>query len=834
VHDFLEELVAPDGPFIWAGRCPEGEARSCHAFLEAAHAFFGEDKFEAAQDLAAVYTDAVRGRAAERTLVLALEDMHRADPATIELFEHLARGLADAPVLLIATYRQDEVEEGSAFHTLSAALAQRAETVWIKLGPLHRDAVDKIITAVVRQPRTVRALSWPLYSASDGNPYFLIEILAHLRETGAFTEATDGTGSELTVPLHEVAVPTSVRALLGLRLTELDDELKGTLKAAAVQGPEFDASLLSAVTGQKRIRLQKRLAVLERTYRLVVSSGKRAFRFASHGLQRVVYEGMSDEARTQQHSLCADAIHGEEGGWDGARAYAWVRHLLLAGRLAEAGEHVAAAAGHAAARYHSSEGAAFLARLGTAIAPDAHHLRYTVFMRMAALLHLLGRPGEQRNVLARASEEAEAMGEAGPRARVWAALATASWHAGNYEQAEDEATRGLALAEEAGDADGRARCLHTLGTVAFRRGDFGPSAGHLRAALELQRECGDRRGEAKTLLQLGAVMPEIGEGDEALETKQSALAILREVGDRRGEGAALNNVGNAFVDAERIPEALVCYEQSIQIARDLGDLPAQASALHNMACVFTTEERIDDAKDAFERALDIFRELEDPSGEANVLDELGSAVASFGDLKDALQYLEEALAAAERTGENALLARVRRHLGTVHLETGERDKAWQLYESALSIAHPRTRCVILADMGRAAERDGDYDRATQLLEESLDDNAAPANRLLSLCRLARVHQAAGRVDNAVASARRAEELVKDDQTVAPTYGPEVFYSLGTVLASHKTGRGYLERAKALVGARTRSIRSVVYRHHYLTTLWPNREILDEAQRLAGE
>jgi tetratricopeptide (TPR) repeat protein len=137
-------------------------------------------------------------------------------------------------------------------------------------------------------------------------------------------------------------------------------------------------------------------------------------------------------------------------------------------------------------------------------------------------------------------------------------------------------------------------------------------------------------------------------------------------------------------------------------------------------------------------------------------------------------------------------------------------------------------------MGRAAERDGDYDRAVQLLEESLDENAAPANRLLSLCRLARAHQAAGRIGAALASARSAEELVKDDQTMAPTHGPEVFYSLGTVLANQEAGRAYLERAKALVGARTRSIRSVIYRHHYLTTQWPNREILDEAQRLAGE
>jgi tetratricopeptide (TPR) repeat protein len=831
VHDFLEELVAPDGPYIWAGHCPDGEAPSCHAMVEAARGFFGEDRFEAAEDLEATYTEALRSHASKRPLVLALKDMHRADRETLDLFEHLALGLTNAPVLLVATYRQDELEEGSTLTALASSLAQRTEVETITLGPMDRDAADELIRGFVGQTRTARALSWPLYRASDGNPYFLIEILAYLKETGVLAEAPDGAGLEQTVPIDEVVLPPSVRALLELRLTKLDDDHRSLLEAAAVQGPEFDGTLLATVTGQKRIRMQKRLAVLERSHRLVVSSGRREFRFASHGLQRVVYQGVSDESRAHLHSLCADTIRDEESEWDDARAYSWVRHMLLAGRIADAGEGVMGAAEHVAAHHHSSEGAAFLSRLADALAPGEHRLRYTVLMRLASLQHRLGRLGEQGDALARALQEAESLGEAGLRARVRAALAGARWHAGDYDQAEQEATRGIALADEAGDLDGKARCLFTLGTVEFRRGEFAGSAEHLRAALELQRECGDRRGEAQTLLRLGSVMPEIGEGDRALETKQSALAILRDIGDRRGEGEALKHVGNAYVDVGRIPESHVCYERAIQIARDLGDLPAQASAWHRMACVYAMEGRIEDAKETFERALDVFRELGDASGEASVLDELGSALASLGDFTDALQCLEEALGAAERTGEAALLARVLRHLGTVHLERGDRDQAWQLYERALDLARSRTRCAILADMGRAAERDGDYDRAARFLQESLSEDAAPANRVLSLCRLARAQQAAGRLEEAVTNAHLAEELVKDECVVAPSHGPEVFFSLGTVLADHETGRGYLEKARDLVDARTRSIRSVVYRHHYLTTHWPNREILEQARQL---
>ncbi|MFB3067201.1 MAG: hypothetical protein ACE10D_11895, partial [Planctomycetota bacterium] len=61
--------------------------------------------------------------------------------------------------------------------------------------------------------------------------------------------------------------------------------------------------------------------------------------------------------------------------------------------------------------------------------------------------------------------------------------------------------------------------------------------------------------------------------------------------------------------------------------------------------------------------------------------------------------------------------------------------------------------------------------------------------------------------------------------------PEIYYSLGTVFEVGERGRRYLATANELLGARTRSIRSIVHRQHYLTMTWPNREILDEARRI---
>ncbi|MEM8882751.1 MAG: tetratricopeptide repeat protein [Planctomycetota bacterium] len=832
-HDFMEELVAPEGPVLLAGRCPDSGALAYHPFREALRHYFGgrdqahervaallPDQERSAQNLLSclfdegadfvvdevipAVTTIVRKLAADRPVVVLLEDLQRADGETLTLLEHLLRTLDTEPVLVAVTARDEDVEPGSDVEEALANLAQREGAQAIELGPLDEEAGDALLTELLVHGRTVRALAYPVLRTSGGNPRFLLEVLAHLKETGALTPQEDGFIN--AHPVREVALPADARDLIAIRVRGLDEDLRELIDAAAVIGPAFDASLLGQVTGQRKIRLLKKLALLERKHRLIESAGKNRFRFASYGLQNVLYDAIDRDRRKLLHAECADAIAEDE---EKMRAQVWVRHLMRAGRIDEAGDQTAVAIEHAAMHDHGSEAVAFLDEVLVALPEDAQQLRFDTSMLLAALHGSLGNLDDQRRALARAAGEAEGMGEAGPLARVQAACSASSCKVGSYDRAESEAMKGLMLAGKAKDVECEAQCLHLLGLIAARRGEFARAADYLRDALEIRRSVGDRKGEASTLVRLGAIMSEIGEADQALETKRGALDILREIGDRRGEGAALNNVGNSLVDNDRIQEALICYEQSVKIARAFGDLPAEAAALHNVARVLTIEARIEDAQTHFERALDIFREIEDASGEAEVLDELGSAIATFGDRQRAATYLESAREAAVRHGEFPLLARVLRHLGTLRHEAGDREVAWQHFERALGLARHKTKSAILADMGAAAEREGDYERAVDLLQQSLTGADGRRRTIISLCRLARAHHQAGHREEAIACAHRAEEVIEGEHAVVPHHGPEVYYSLGTVLAAEPRGREYLQRANDLLGERTRAIRSVI-------------------------
>jgi tetratricopeptide (TPR) repeat protein len=243
------------------------------------------------------------------------------------------------------------------------------------------------------------------------------------------------------------------------------------------------------------------------------------------------------------------------------------------------------------------------------------------------------------------------------------------------------------------------------------------------------------------------------------------------------------------------------------------------------------QAQIEDAKETFTRALDLFREIRDPGGEAEVLDEMGSAIATYGEAGEALRCLEEARRSAESTGQRALLSRVLRHLANLKHEDGERDAAWDLYDKALAMAGERGRLQIFADMGHAALKEGSFDASVRYLEASLSDLAGRNRMLLSLCRLARAHKAAGRNWRAREYGVQAETLLTQTGGVPSHHGPEVYYSLGSVLEDTDRGPRYMARANELVGQRTRSIQSIVHRQHYLTMTWPNREILEEARKL---
>jgi tetratricopeptide (TPR) repeat protein len=860
VYDYLETVAGAGGPAVGAGRAIGVDGAAYGSFVEALGDLLGVGDAELDERLGEFLPDTpglvaplaeffrgrlqpgsesglskdallgatvkvVRALAARQPLVIVLEDLHLAGSETVELFAHLARSVPGHRVFLLGVYASDELEDDAA---LAALDVDR-----LALGVLPAADTEALVRFVVHSEKTVRALASTLREKSEGKPLIVLEVLAHLEKTEQLKEGGDGLEYEGDV--DEIAVPSTVRDLVTLRLAALDEEQRETLEAAAVLGFEFDASLLAEVLDESPIEISQRLADLDRNHRLLAGSGRDSFRFRSRPLFEATYQAIPAGLRGEYHDLVAETLLEDDTEPDGERAYAVLRHLYLAERAAEAAPFLEGALDYMAGHFHASFAVPFLEKIAAEFEDAETPKRFALAMRLWAFYELLASHADQLRMLDLARELAEEMDDPVQRARVHALRAATLWYTGDFDAAEEEAEAGLALAREAGDRKWESSCHYTLGVVDFRRGEPASCAEKCKKALAIRREIGDRRGEASALQALSLVSRAIGEGDRVLDTMQEALAIWREIGERRGEGAMLVNLGSTLVDNARYEEGLGLLEQAIETHRETGAALNEAYALTNLGRAEDILGRIDDARVSWERALALFLDLGDPNGEIVVRVMLGSALGVYGEHDVAREHLEKALEMAERTGAKRRLPAAHIALGELASLVGRPAETWNHLDKALALEEelndPSSRVITLGTAAKIALEGGDHERAIGFLDAALADaqSGDAAEAPVILCRLARAHRAAGNSDRAREYGEQALERVEAAASLSAYHGPEIFFTLYLALGEDR----FLARARELVEERAAQVRSGALREYFLERTWPNSVILAMGPAEAG-
>ncbi|HEU5064360.1 MAG TPA: BTAD domain-containing putative transcriptional regulator [Gaiellaceae bacterium] len=184
----------------------------------------------------------LRGAAESKPLLLVLDDLHAVDTPSLLLLEFLAQQLADMRILVLGTYRDTELGPE---HPLAAALTELARHIAppLKLTGLSEADVVRFIEAnqSVEPPRGLAAA---IHRETEGNPFFVGEIVRFLAAEGRLQEPVE-------VPGRRVVIPASVRDVIGHRLRHLSDGSKGVLTLASVLGREFRLDALTAVSRQE-------------------------------------------------------------------------------------------------------------------------------------------------------------------------------------------------------------------------------------------------------------------------------------------------------------------------------------------------------------------------------------------------------------------------------------------------------------------------------------------------------------------------------------------------------------------------------------------------------
>jgi DNA-binding CsgD family transcriptional regulator len=277
-----------------------------------------------------------------RSLALLLDDAHGMDPASLDLLRFLARARSSLPLLLITTYRSDELTRRHPLYTLLPTLVREASAARIDLRPLDDDAARTLVEARFHLPTAdAERLVGFVQRRAEGNPLFTGEVLRSLIESGVLRQQRC---AWQLGDLARVALPPLLRQIIDARVARLDAEGQRLLAVAAVVGHEVALVLWALAAEVDEASLLGLIEAATTANLLVENPDGMHVRFAHALVREAVYEGISPARRRLLHRRIAgllvdqpqpdpDAVAMHFHQASDARAVAW---LVRAGERAQA------------------------------------------------------------------------------------------------------------------------------------------------------------------------------------------------------------------------------------------------------------------------------------------------------------------------------------------------------------------------------------------------------------------------------------------------------------------------------------------------------------------
>jgi DNA-binding CsgD family transcriptional regulator len=524
---------------------------------------------------------AVEGLAAERPLVVVLEDLHWADNGTVEMLDYLARNVDDNPVLVAATYRPDEVDRRPELRRVFTELRRHPVVTTLDLAGLGRDEIAALLTGVTGEQQ-----SWPVVDAvhrrSEGNPLFAEE-LVRVRDA-------DG-------------LPPKLRDLLTGRIEQLPPDSRSVAAALSVLNGVADHRALGPMTDVGVEALDAAIADAVRGGVLVVDRGTGSVRFRHALLSQATEAELLPGERVRLHRRAAETIASDPTLVPGGPAHA----------AAALGEHWFEAGDWAAACSASIEAATASIRLYALNTAYAHVCRALEAHRLAAgacshpsvdeaelyrmAAEWSGSLGELDTAVGYATTFVDLVDCASSERSVeaWLRVTVASWEAGDA----DRAFAAIAAAEaRLDDPTGRAAAEvgGTHARLLMLSGRAAESVIRCDEALVLARACDARVTEAHILATLGPCRVALGDADGAVTAMETAVDIAREEGDPTLLLRVYANLTSVLYESGRIEEAAAVGLDAMR-ENDALAMMRLGGAGHNAIEALVLLGRWDDAAD---------------------------------------------------------------------------------------------------------------------------------------------------------------------------------------------------------------------------------------------
>ena len=527
----------------------------------------------------------LEGLAADQPVVALLDDIHWADPAFLDLIEHVLDTTQDAPILMLATTRPDLIQERPQWGV-------RPGAVRLVLHPLDDAAAGQVVANLLGSADLTQDVLARIVAAAEGNPLYVEQMLSMLIDGGALRQ--DGTRWVRAPSYGEIAVPPTIQALLEARLDKLAREERAAVDPASVIGLEFAQLAVEAlVPAAVRPVIDRYLGALtnKQFIRPAPAPGELElrYRFDHHLVRETVYNGLLKRARATLHAEFvnwADRVNAERGrglefeeilGYHLEQAHRYLRELgplddrsIAIGR--DAARRLSAAARRAFARGDMHTAASLFRRAAAILSAD-DPARLALLPELAETLTELGDFADATAVLTEARTGAERLGN--ERVRVAAQLVAMlvrlyGAEPGNWSTDAVELSEAvIPLLEREQAHDELANAWRLIGFAHGIAGRYGHVADAVAKSIAHAREAGDTRLVARSGLALSSSA--LYGPTPVLEAIAQCERILREgITDRHVEATVMCTIAQLRAMNGEFDVARSLYRQGRLLLKDLG------------------------------------------------------------------------------------------------------------------------------------------------------------------------------------------------------------------------------------------------------------------------
>lgn len=491
---------------------------------------------------------------ADAPVVLVLEDLHWADRSTLDLLAWLSRTLPESRVLVVATYRSDEMRRSHPLRPVLAELGRLAHVQRVDLQPLTEPEVVQLLSAIHGGP-VAPQLGHEIADRSEGNPFFAEELFAAAGEKG---------------------VPLTVRDILSARLDALPEPAKEVLRIAAAAGRRVDHRLLELVAELGSDDLDAGLRAAVDGQALVPDEDGLGYRFRHALLQEAVHDQLLPGERTRLHRAFADALVEEPdlaaGGADSVDSEL-AHHALAAhdvdlafSALVRAGQRARALFAYNEAQRHFEGAAELRPRISAATSADAP-ATWELLQAAAHNARHAGEPALGISHLQRAIDSLDPVADRVVVGGLYAEQSESCWMAGRG----DDAVRSADIATGMLEGERTREAAEALGWQCRLRmllGRFEEAIAPGRLGVEIARELDAWVELSRAENSLGTSLIGTGQMDEGLVLLNDAIRIAEQV-DAGGDvvrgyinlTSALKTPGDDIDAAEEVALAGLAYAE---------------------------------------------------------------------------------------------------------------------------------------------------------------------------------------------------------------------------------------------------------------------------------